>query len=280
VGVVYFEMIDTMDTLSFLLAVEQFLAARPRPSVIIADNGTNFTSGAAALKEGRTPGMQQIDLSKAQSHFNIKFKFAPPQAPHFQGPVERFVGAAKSAIHSAIHAHTLTDEELRTVFARAMGHLNNTLIAYTTKSEVDFHYVPLTPRHFLMGAADSELQPTDVEVEKLTKALRYNRVCNMLDTFWKRLVAELSTHLRLYNMWMAKTRGVKLGDIALLLDPAKRGATPLIRITQVETGLDGHIRRVICFDEFKTFARAMSSIAVLLPAEEEDTIKDSEENNN
>jgi hypothetical protein len=45
----------------------------------------------------------------------------------------------------------------------------------------------------------------------------------MLDTFWKRLVAELSTHLRLYNMWKAKTRGVKLGDIALLLDPAKQG---------------------------------------------------------
>jgi hypothetical protein len=159
------------------------------------------------------------------------------------------------------------------VFARAMGHLNNMPIAYTTKIEVDFHYVPLTPGHFLMGAAYSELQPMDVEVEQLTKALRYNRVCNMLDTFWKRLVAELSTHLRLYNMWMAKTRGVKLGDIALLLDPVKRGAIPLIRITQVETGLDGHIRRVICFDGFKHLARAISRIAILLPAKEEDTIQ-------
>jgi hypothetical protein len=130
-----------------------------------------------------------------------------------------------------------------------------------------------------MGAAYSELQPMDVQVEKLTKALRYNRVCNMLDTFWKRLLGELSTHLRLYNMWMAKTRGVKLGDIALLLHPAKRGATPLIRITQVETGLDGHIRRVICFDGFKHFARAISSIAVLLHAKEKDTIEDSEVNN-
>jgi hypothetical protein len=143
VGAVNFEMIDTMDTLSFLLAVERFWAIRPRPSIIIADNGTNFTGGAAALQEGQIPGTQQIDLSKAQSHFNIKFKFAPPRAPHFQGLVERFVGAAKSAIHSAIHAHTLTDEDLCTVFARAMGHLNNMPIAYTTKSEVDFHYVPL-----------------------------------------------------------------------------------------------------------------------------------------
>jgi hypothetical protein len=56
VGAVHFEMIDTMDTSSFLLAVEQFLAVRPRPSAIIADNGTNFTGGGAALQEGRTPG--------------------------------------------------------------------------------------------------------------------------------------------------------------------------------------------------------------------------------
>jgi hypothetical protein len=108
--------------------------------------------------------------------------------------VERFVGAAKSAIHSAIHSHTLTDEELRTVFAQAMVHLNNMPIAYTTKSEVDFHYVPFTPGHFLMGLAYSELQPMDIEVEKLTKALRYNMVCDMLNTFWKRLVAELSSY--------------------------------------------------------------------------------------
>jgi hypothetical protein len=139
VGAVNFKMIDTMDTLSFLLAVERFWAIRPRPSIIIADNGTNFTGGAAALQEGQIPGTQQIDLSKAQSHFNIKFKFAPPRAPHFQGLVERFVGAAKSAINSAIHSHILTDEKLRTVFAQAMGHLNNMPIAYTTKGEVDFH---------------------------------------------------------------------------------------------------------------------------------------------
>jgi hypothetical protein len=76
----------------------------------------------------------QINLAKAQSHFNIKFQFAPPRAPHFQGLVERFVGSAKASVHSAVHGHTLTDEELRKIFSRAMGHLNNVPIAYTVKS--------------------------------------------------------------------------------------------------------------------------------------------------
>jgi hypothetical protein len=66
-------------------------------------------------------------------------------------------------MHSAVHAHTLTDEELRTIFSRAMGHLNNVPIAYTMKSEADFHYLPLTPGHFLMGSAYAELQPIDKE---------------------------------------------------------------------------------------------------------------------
>jgi transposase InsO family protein len=77
IGAVHFEMMDTMDTSSFLRALERFLALRPRPSVIIADNGSNFKGGEAALKEKK--GSDQIDLEKAQSHFNIKFKFAPPR---------------------------------------------------------------------------------------------------------------------------------------------------------------------------------------------------------
>jgi hypothetical protein len=38
VGAVYLEMMDMMDTESFLLAIEQFL----RPTVFLAHNGTNF----------------------------------------------------------------------------------------------------------------------------------------------------------------------------------------------------------------------------------------------
>jgi hypothetical protein len=134
-----------------------------------------------------------------------------------------------------------------------MGHLNNVPIAYTVKSKADFHYLPLTPGHFLMGSAYAELQPIDTENTKLTNATRYNRVCSVLELFWKRLVAELTIHLRVYNNWISKTRGVKINDIALLLDPARRGTTPLVQITQVRIGTDGEIRRIVCFDGFKYF---------------------------
>jgi hypothetical protein len=124
--------------------------------------------------------------------------------------------------------------------------------------------LPLTPGHFLMGSAYTELQPIDTENTKLTNATRYNRVCSVLELFWKRLVAELTTHLRVYNNWISKTRGVKINDVALLLEPARRGTTPLVRITQVKMGTDGEIRQIVCFDGFKYFDRAITSIAVLL----------------
>jgi hypothetical protein len=149
-----------------------------------------------------------------------------------------------------------------------MGHLNNVPIAYIVKSKADFHYLPLTPGHFLMGSDYAELQPIDTENTKLTNATRYNRVCSVLELFWKRLVAELTTHLKVYINWISKTRGVKINDITLLLDPARRGTTPLVWITQVRIRTDGEIRRIVCFDGFKYFDRAITSIAVLL------TVKD------
>jgi hypothetical protein len=90
VGCVHLEMMEKMDTSSFLLAVERFLAVRPRPSVFLADNGTNFKGGKSFLEV-----KNQIDISEAQKKLNIEFRFAPPCAPHFMGLVERIVGVAK-----------------------------------------------------------------------------------------------------------------------------------------------------------------------------------------
>jgi hypothetical protein len=82
-GAVLLDMIDYVDTLSFLLEINRWLALRPRPLVFIADGGTNFKGGDSALQDIKDKG--QINLAKAQSHFDTKFQFAPPRAPHFQG---------------------------------------------------------------------------------------------------------------------------------------------------------------------------------------------------
>jgi hypothetical protein len=143
VGAVHLEMLDSMDTSSFLMAVERFLAVRPRLTVFLADNGSNFKGGLSTLK-----GRDQIDVSEAQGKFNFEFRFAPPRAPHFMGLVERIVGAAKAALRPALGTRIVSAEELRMVIAKTMGIINNFPIAYMTRSDSDFHYKLLSANHF------------------------------------------------------------------------------------------------------------------------------------
>jgi uncharacterized protein YfcZ (UPF0381/DUF406 family) len=113
VGCVHLEMMEKMDTSSFLVAVERFLAVRPRPSVFLADYGTNFKGGQSLLEV-----KNQIDISEAQKKLNIEFRFAPPRAPHFMGLVEGLVSAAKAALKPALRTTAVSGEELRTVIAK------------------------------------------------------------------------------------------------------------------------------------------------------------------
>jgi hypothetical protein len=168
--------LESMNTLSFLMAMERFLAVRPRPLVLLADNETNFNGGETALK-----GKDQISMSQAQRKLKIKFEFAPPKAPHFQGLIERIVGAAKAAIKPALRTRVITGEELRTIFAKAMGILNNFPISYTVKSDMDFHYRPLTPNHFLLGQPYAELQGT--EAGSVAAVKKYKKLSEILRVF-------------------------------------------------------------------------------------------------
>jgi hypothetical protein len=53
----------------------------------------------------------------------------------------------------------------------------------------------------------------------------------------------------------------------LLLDPKKRGMLPLVRITEVQRGINAKIWRVPVFDGYTHFGRAITSLAVLVPAD-------------
>jgi hypothetical protein len=104
--------------------------------VFLADNGTNFHGGDNVLGEKKVTDKDKkktrpIDLSEAQRKLNIEFRFATPRAPHFQGLVERVVGAAIAALRPVLRTVLVSSKELRTILAKTMGILNNCPIAYT-----------------------------------------------------------------------------------------------------------------------------------------------------
>jgi hypothetical protein len=98
------------------------------------------------------------------------------------GLIERIVGAAKAALKPALRTTAVSGEELQTVIAKTMGILNNFPIAYTIHSDVDFHYRPLTPNHFLTGQPSAELQVDSDGKGKFTVAKRYKQELNSSET--------------------------------------------------------------------------------------------------
>jgi hypothetical protein len=87
--------------------------------------------------------------------------------------VERIVGAAKDVLRPTLKTALVSSIELRTIFAKTIGIINNFPIAYTIRSNMDFHYGPLTPNHFLMGQLYAELQAEDTT--KMTAVKRYKK---------------------------------------------------------------------------------------------------------
>jgi hypothetical protein len=57
-----------------------------------------------------------------------------------------------------------------------------------------------------MGQPYAEVQAEDTT--NMTAVKRYKKVQEILRIFWAKLIAELTPHLRQYNIWIAETRGV------------------------------------------------------------------------
>lgn len=78
-----------MDADSFLMSLRRFIARRGKPFELLSDQGTNFKGGSKELHEAfkaMEPALRE-QLAAEQ----IRFRFNPPNAPHFGGSWEREV---------------------------------------------------------------------------------------------------------------------------------------------------------------------------------------------
>ena len=118
---VHLEMLSSMDTDSFLMAFERFIARRIKPSLCVSDNGLNFRGGEKELRMI----WEKFDQDKIRDkHSSIEWKFNPPSSPHTGGSWEAMIKCAKRAINAILPQGTLSDEELCTAFTMISMILN------------------------------------------------------------------------------------------------------------------------------------------------------------
>ncbi len=146
----HIDLLPSLDSDSFLMALWRFVARRGKPVEILSDQGTNFRGGDRELQEAFRalhPSLQ-AQLAKNQ----IKFTYNPPSAPHFGGAWEREIRSIKTALNATVKAQVVAEEVLLTVLIEVEGILNSKPLGYVSTDVADPE--PVTPNLLLMGRLD------------------------------------------------------------------------------------------------------------------------------
>ena len=269
-GAVHLEMLWSLDTGSFLMALSRFVGYTSKPKRIICDRGTNFIRGN---KEIDLAWEKICTKEVANNEFNIEFVFSPAESPHFNGLIERMVGESKKNLEAILSSdeHQITDEVLETSFKVVQRLLNDRPIgAAETVDPRDPE--PITPAHFLMnGNIHEDIVPPHDPLEGsdfLTE--RYWTIQHLLNEFWTRLCRSLTPKLREHNKWITKRREVQVGDVVCILEDAldSNDHYRVGIIQEVAPGLDDMVRKVtVRVKDGKTLERGLNRIYVLVPKE-------------
>ena len=109
---IHIEVAHSLDSSSFIDALERFISRRGRPRVIRSDNGAN-----KELKEA-IQDWNQDNIAEHLKQKEITWIFNPPYASHMGGVWERQIRSVRRIMMSLIKQQTLTDESICNSCAR------------------------------------------------------------------------------------------------------------------------------------------------------------------
>ena len=235
------EVVTTMDTAGFKLALRRFFAVRGTCVSIRSDQGSNFLGALS----------QSVDLNKVKGMVldqGITWKLNPPLASNFGGVWERKVGAIKSVLNATMKLlgpRQLSREEFSTLLLEATSIVNNTPLWCVSGSPDD--PCPLSPAN-LLTLKDNPNPPSLDSFDELDLlqygTRRWRRVLYLAEQFWSRWRQNYIAELQERKKWRAANSKIGVGDVVLLRGKAKRNDWPGGRIVEVTPSEDGVIRRV------------------------------------
>ncbi|UYV75405.1 hypothetical protein LAZ67_13000151 [Cordylochernes scorpioides] len=214
---VHMEVIQGLDTPSFLMALRRFISRRGRPLVIYSDNGTNFAKTNKLLSH-----IDWDQMSNYSSAQKIIWKFNPPVSPWWGGFWERLIRIIKET--QICHIEAIVNERPLT---------------YMSVDSDDFR--PLTPALFLQVNDDSTFPEFDhicrnklVEKYKNLQTLKGE----LKMRFYKEYLGEL-----VQKKEDSDTRAITAGEVVYVgNDSQKRINWPLGLVKKVYPGEDGICR--------------------------------------
>lgn len=266
---VHIEVIESLDTSSFVNALRRFLAVRGPVKHIRSDRGTNFVGACNALK---IPS--NIDDTAVQTYLTEQgctWTFNPPHASHFGGSWERMIGLARRILDSMfleLKGNKLTHEVLVTFMSEVAAIINaRPLVPVSTDPSDPFILTPaalLTQKIDILPAPAGDYGDSDLYKQQ------WRQVQQLSNTFWDRWRKQFLPTLQGRRKWQTTQPNIKPGTVVLLKDSqAPRNEWPFGLVTQAFSSEDGKVRKVEVKVKRpggpKLFLRPISEIVFLLP---------------
>ncbi|XP_070515873.1 uncharacterized protein [Cardiocondyla obscurior] len=275
VRAVHLELVSDLTAEAFLATFKRFMSRRGRPECVYSDNGRTFVGADKQIKEMaefvRSETTEPI-IREFLSERGINWKFIPPYAPHFGGLWEAAVKSAKTHLNRVVGQAHLTFEECTTVLCKIESILNSRPLAPLSADANDLSCI--TPGHFLVGAALCSFPVPDITHLPEGRLVRWQRVEQLRQHFWKRWSEEYLHTLIQRTKWTA-SRGVPIaaGQLVLVQQP---GLGPLqwilARVKETHPGADGVVRAATLTTGKGEIKRATARLAVLPLETDEPTI--------
>ncbi|GBL89167.1 hypothetical protein AVEN_255283-1 [Araneus ventricosus] len=128
------ELLMSLSTDNFILALRRFIASSGRPSIINSDNGTNFI--------GMDNSLKTINLRRLEMSFTpITWKFIPPTAPWWGGFWERLIGLLKRILRKVLGRTSLNYQEMETILCDCDSQLNSRPLIYVRLVTIQTIYI-------------------------------------------------------------------------------------------------------------------------------------------
>ncbi|XP_038061252.1 uncharacterized protein LOC119731982 [Patiria miniata] len=257
---IHIEVCQSLETDSFINALQRFISRYGQPAQIRSDNGTNFVGAQRELRRA-LQDWNQRQIENYLHQREVQWIFNPPAASHMGGVWERQIRTIRSILGSLLHQQLTDDEGLNTLMCIVEGIVNGRPITKLSDDPQDAS--PLTPNHLLLLRSGQTLPPGHFDAKDLYKR-RWRQVQYLADVFWTRWLKEYLPSLQHRQKWLHPQRNLQVGDLVLIRhESTPRSKWPLGLIVATHPGKDGYVRSVRVKTQAGVYVRPTDKICLL-----------------
>lgn len=266
----HLEVVYSLKTDEFLLALSRFMSRRGYPDSITTDNAATFVLTAKIMKEcsRKEHPLTTIELETIENEeqkeekrkineiqeqlgeLGIQWYFNTALAPWQGGFYERFVGITKKALKHALGDHQYLNKDLETIVIKCESIVNNRPLTYIDNDTENFSIIRpidlITPQ-FTQPEFDEDL----LEEEYETYTSRFRQTLAHVKRFWKVIQRDYFNQAKIFRTAPQNNRAASnlvkpvIGEVVLLVDEqTPREKWKMGIITKLIEGRDGEIRSV------------------------------------